>query len=387
MIVEVTGVSTRNKGAELMLLAIGQHYAQCDGDVVLAVAPWFGTYEDRIRYGLRTKLVASKFGRSSLAVRWLSANFRRAYGLVTEQDIDAVLDASGFAFGDQLGPKRSEDFAKDVERWKRQGKKVILLPQALGPFETPRIRRAFADVVSRVDLVYARDRESHAHCQRLGSERGNLRMAPDFTCLVDGALPPAFEPPPRMVCIVPNDRMLEKMNAEESAGYLPLLVRCVASLRHCGMRPCILLHDVGVDESLVAPLQRAVGESLPVIRAADPTSLKGILGCARLVVGSRFHALAGALAQAVPCLGVGWSHKYEMLFEDYDCADCLIPVMATDDQLQRAMSAITLEPQRSELIVRLQRSCIRHQQRTREMWSEVDHVLGVSVIHGDPRKK
>lgn len=378
MIFEVTGVSTRNKGAELMLLAIQQHYRHAHRDVALAVDPWFGTWDDRIRYGLRSKLVAHRFGRASLAAMLMTPSFRNAYGLVTEEDIDAVIDASGFAFGDQLGAKRSEDFARDVERWKRQGKKVVLLPQALGPFQNPQIRQSVASVLAQADLVYARDRESLAHCEALGAARGNLRLAPDFTSLVEVADVADLQLPQQLACIVPNDRILEKLTAEESARYLPALATCVAALRARGFEPCILLHDVGVDEGLVEPLQRSVPQPLPVLRAADPRRLKGILGQAKVVIGSRFHALIGALAQAVPCLGIGWSHKYQMLFEDYDCPDCLIPVAADDARLQQAVRTVADEPDRGALVARLQLASAGHQARTRQMWLEVDRVLGLA---------
>lgn len=43
----------------------------------------------------------------------------------------------------QWGPKSSEAMAKLPKRWKRQGKKTILLPQAFGPFENKSVKDAF----------------------------------------------------------------------------------------------------------------------------------------------------------------------------------------------------------------------------------------------------
>jgi Polysaccharide pyruvyl transferase len=381
MIIEVAGVSTRNKGAELMLIAIADHYAAAGGMIELAVDPWFGTYRERAGYGLRTKLVPTKLGRSSLAMRLMPAPFRLSYGLAAECDISAVLDASGFAFGDQLGPERTEAFARDVRRWKGQGKKVVLLPQALGPFETPRVRRAFTEVLQLADLIYARDRVSYGHCSMLGGASRQLRLAPDFTNLVAGELSPGFEFPQRAAYIVPNHRMIEKTPGEIASRYVHLLADCVCELRNHGLSPCVLLHDSDVDESLVSPLAALVDGPLQVLRESDPRRLKGILGTAHVVVGSRFHALVGALSQSVPSLGIGWSHKYQMLFEDYDCAECLLSGAADLEQLQGALARIIGEPARSQTIQRLKRAADAQKQKTRELWSDVDALVGAPRLN------
>src|SRR5438046_3065644 len=46
-LIQIRGVGTANKGAELMLLAIREHFDKvAPGRVRLAVDPWFGSYED-----------------------------------------------------------------------------------------------------------------------------------------------------------------------------------------------------------------------------------------------------------------------------------------------------------------------------------------------------
>jgi len=48
-------------------------------------------------------------------------------------EIEVILDVSGYAYGDAFGEHKTILMAKQSQAWKRQGKKVILLPQALGP--------------------------------------------------------------------------------------------------------------------------------------------------------------------------------------------------------------------------------------------------------------
>jgi polysaccharide pyruvyl transferase WcaK-like protein len=42
--------------------------------------------------------------------------------------------------------------------------------------------------------------------------------------------------------------------------------------------------------------------------------LKAILGGCDAIVSSRYHSLVAALSMGVPCLAVGWHHKYHELF-------------------------------------------------------------------------
>lgn len=376
MIIEIAGVSTANKGAELMLRAILEHYAGADG-VEFAVTRYFGAWPERARYGLRTKLDTFRFGRSRIAAALMPASFRQSLGLVNEADIAAVIDASGFAFGDQLGAERTERFARDVARWKQQGKPVVLLPQAFGPFENPQLQPPMREVVRLADRIYARDPVSLDHLRRLGGADDRVQLAPDFTCLVEGVLPDGFEPIARQACIVPNHRMVEKMSAADREQYIPFLCRCVQALDDRKLRPFVLLHDTHVDESLIPPLERAWGRPLPVVRESNPAMLKGILGTAHLVIGSRFHALVSALSQAVPSIAVGWSHKYEMLLADYECPECLLSPNSTDAQIAEAIQRTVDDAERNVLIGRLKHAGSVLQERVHSMWRDIDAVLGV----------
>lgn len=379
MIVEVTGCGAANKGAELMLVAIQQHFRAISGGVKLAVERWFGSYEERTSYGLYHKLSATKFGRSALAIRLMPESFRRAYGLVAEADIDAVLDASGFAFGDQHGPEPCERMAEKMRRWKRQGKPVVLLPQAFGPFSSTRIQDSFRQVVALADLVFARDPESLEHVQALSPGNDRVKLAPDFTCLVAAKAPSQPLPPGRLGVLVPNRRMLEKTAAETAARYVTFMSDCVAALSRCGLEPLLLIHDTGDDRALAEQIARESGRAVPIIEEPDPCVLKGILGRAHLVISSRFHALVSALSQAVPCLATGWSHKYDALLADYGCPEWVVPVNLPGDELACSIRRLTEEPSRSEIVARLSAAAERQRRLAEAMWREVDSVLEIAA--------
>lgn len=377
MLIEIAGVSTSNKGAELMLVAIQEHFAAVGPDIQFAVDPQFGVYEERAGYRLRTMLPRAKIGRSRLASWLMPASFRRVFGLVAERDVDAVLDASGFAFGDQLGPDRTERFAEDVERWKESGKRVVLLPQALGPFQTPRVRQAFVRVLRAADLVVARDRVSFQHIADIGVSMQRVRLAPDITTVLPGLRDPGLVKRDDLALIVPNHRMIEKTSEADQAAYLPTLARCVSELHTQKLSAAILLHDAAVDEQLVEPLQRLLPAPLPVIRERDPRRLKGILSSAAFVIGSRFHALLGALSHGVPCLALGWSHKYITLLEDFCCTELLLTPGASDESIRGVVGRIVAGASRQDLVGRLAEAGATQRLKVEMMWQEIESVLGL----------
>ena len=376
MITEVTGTNTQNKGAELMLVAIREHFADRPG-VQLAVNQFFGTYAERAKYGLLQKVDLNGWGRSRVAVTLMPAEFRRSFGLVRDDDVDVLLDASGFAFGDQHPPWRTLQFAKRVEAAKQAGKDVILLPQALGPFETPAIREAFARIVDAADLVFARDDVSMRHAQNAAGKPEHLKQAPDFTNLVEPDRAVEGDASSRAT-VVPNQRMVEKADTEEeAAAYVPLMGRCIDAVAETGLEPVLLLHEEEDDE-LASDIQKHVERDIPVRQKTDPVALKRFLGESHLVVGSRFHALVGALSQGVPAIGTSWSHKYEMLFEEYECSDMLLPIRADERRVRECVTAATGD-RRVELTGRIREAGMQLEQETITMWRQVDEVIDARV--------
>ena len=373
MIIQVTGTGTKNKGAELLLVAVQQQLKTAFPNVQLAVNASFGDFAARARYGLQLVLPETPKGRWWLTGRLMPDAFRKHLGLVMESDVDAVLDASGFAFGDQLGAKRVTEFVNDVHRWKRQGKPVILLPQALGPFENPEIRDAFGDVLQSTDLIFARDDISFQHASRLISAGGTLRQSPDFTNLVQGPADSDLAEHKFDSLLVPNFQMVDKATAGCADRYVPFLARCYQQLEAQGLSVAVLLHDDRTDTRLIPPLRRELNHDIVVRREKDPLRLKTILGTARLVVGSRFHALVGALSQGVPSVAAGWSHKYETLLADYDSSDATLTVDADDREIGDVFGSVMSDWQARQTVITA--AAERLQESARQMWKVVIMTL------------
>ncbi len=371
------GTGTHNKGAELMAQAVLEHFRARPGAREFAVPASFGTYRERARYGLWTLLDERRVGRAKLAALLAHRGFRRKYGLAAESDITAVIDASGFAFGDQHGPKPTQAMARRCRGWKRQGKKLVLLPQAFGPFSSAEIRAACREMVDHCHLVFAREETSYRHLVEVAGQRPTIRVAPDFTLTIPGRLPEGFRPADNAAYVVPNQRMLDKTDERTCRNYIPALAQVIDGLAACNLQPVVLLH-APEDAPLATRLAETTRTPFDVITVDSPVELKGILGTGRLVVGSRFHALAGALSQGLPVLALGWSHKYAELLRDFDCPEALLSIDDAQAGLDGKMRPLLESSSRAAIVARLQAAAQRLRTQIERMWVAVDQTLGLA---------
>lgn len=379
MRVEVRGVGFKNKGSELMLHAVVQEAARWSPRTDVAVSAFAGTYQQRARLGLHQKLWVARLGWfADLPARALPRLYRHWLNVVLDSEIDAVLDASGFAYSDQWGAASSRFLARWSRQWKRQGKKVILLPQAFGPFEMPEVRGAFTRALDYVDLLFARDEVSYGYLMDLGKNSEKIRLAPDFTIGVRGTLPAGWTMDGRLVGIVPNSRMLDKTRDFDKDEYLALLGRVIVRASEAGCQPIILVHDEG-DGELARGLQQAVGVPVPIVYEPDPVFLKGIIGSCYALVGSRYHALVSALTQGVPVLAMAWSHKYQLLFDEFNCPASIVETTRWREEIDAKVKALLHEPAHNTAMQQLAEPMTRYQLQTDEMWRVVREVLGVTV--------
>ncbi|MDP9194187.1 MAG: polysaccharide pyruvyl transferase family protein [Acidobacteriota bacterium] len=366
MLIQVIGTNSWNKGAELMLYAIAAQRQSTLQNHSLAV-----------QYGRTSPETVARLGLTQLpsGIRSVVARASRlGRGFVSESRVEAVLDASGFAYSDQWGARPSMSSAALLQKRRRNGCKIVLMPQAFGPFEDSTVRNAFASVAATADLIYARDRRSHQHLIHAGCEPSTIRMAPDFTLALDaGTNSDSLETTGR-VLIVPNVRMLDKTTS--ASAYVEFLARVTEHLHARGAEPLFVLHTAAEDRVVVTRVQENLLRSVTTIVEPDVLRLKRLLGAARLVLSSRYHAIIGSLSAGVPCIATGWSHKYDELYADYHAPDLLMHDLS-DFNTGRALIDLLLDdplPLRNAL---LQRTAEMRLQVS-AMWSEIGELLGRS---------
>jgi colanic acid/amylovoran biosynthesis protein len=359
--------------------------AELGPDYALAVEPWIGPFEARARLGLYQKLWISRFGPAAgVPGRLLPRRLRNLLGVVTEAQIVGVLDAAGFAYGDQWGPERTERAAAAAQRWHRAGKTTVLLPQAFGPFTSARIKAAAVRLFEAADLTFARDATSFDAVRSLdlaSAAAERVALAPDFTNAMpvsgpaEGEATDAAGPAVPHAYIVPNVRMTEQLDAAAAESYVPFLVACANAISERGVESRVLVHEGRDDTALAERVRLEIGSAAKLVREDDPQRLKLLIGRSCLLVGSRYHALVSALCQGVPVVAAGWSHKYAELVRDYDSPGALVSLPAGDGAAQTAVAAALDEPARSQYLSRLKTAGERERARTLEMWQSVRQLL------------
>lgn len=375
MYVEVRKAGFVNKGAELMLRAVLEQVQGQYPNARVVMEPG----RDRSPYPYRQR---AKLGLYQKAWLWrknvpfgdlaslMPGRLREMYGVVLDKDINVVLDAAGFAYTDQWGPELSEELARSAARWKSRGTKVVLLPQAFGPFRDNKSKEAVKRFVDSADLIYARDPISYQHLTDIVGTAEHIKQCPDFTNLIDGRCPDYFDRKTQQICIVPNFRMMDKTSAAVADSYIPFLERVARSLLKRDAKPFLLVHEGADDLRLAEQVSTAVG-GLPILSESDPLAIKGILGACRGTVGSRFHGLVSALSQGVPSLATGWSHKYQMLFADYGFERGVLDINLGDEELEQALEYLIDPILSAQLSSSLMIRSGQLKQQSRTMWQDV----------------
>lgn len=371
MIVEITGTHFQNKGAELMLAAIS-HELLKNGHTP-AILPWSGSFNQRARYGLhqimwyqRYKIPWSKFPTP------FSKRLRRQYGLIKQNEVDYVFDASGFKYSDQWGAKIIFEALKKYRKLKKGRAKLIMMPQAFGPFENENVRSLTEEILSYAEIVYARDKESFRYLNELNIDKRKIKVKPDFTLVLKGNVPdiPMVKDNVPLACIVPNYRMIDKYFNGEKKFYTYSMVKSVKTAVQNNFFPYILIHERGTDRDLAESIKKECGNNIPIIYNDNPLEIKGLVGISSLFIGSRFHGLVSALSQGVPALGAGWSHKYQMLFEDYKCPQYLID--AEKDDVEERLNQLISDKSLHDKLLKASENI---RKEVMGMWDEIFNIM------------
>lgn len=390
MIIEINGAGFVNKGAQLMLETV-MHELGSEG-ISFAMPGRGSVFEERGRRGIRLLAAEHRavFGPRGLvramtrpiSQALLTPQFCQAAGLVLESQIDALVDVSGYAFGDHWGARPALNLSAHVRRLRRLKRPVILLPQMFGPFEKPTVAKACRKLVDQVDRVFAREQASYDAICSIAGWTDHISIAPDIT-IAHGIEALASNHTPLAdrdyVCIVPNMRVLDKGGATWEGRYGQLLTKAVTDARDAGLRVILVSHDASsTDMQLVHSLADRIGsERIESHVVKEPLSFKKLAGGARFVLASRFHAAVSALSVGTPALTLGWAHKYRMLVQDFGVGEFDLPNDAGDDQLTSRLDKLLDDAQWQDVHLRLTAAGGELASQSKAMWNEVRDRIGI----------
>lgn len=386
--IEILGPWLLNKGDELMLRSV---IDQMESNYRIGVSTDLKMEEQKdlqelprltfqpklsdFQYALRQKSVKNFLSVVKrglllpLAPQWLLQKFRYING----KNFVALFDCSGFAYGDQWSPNRLISRTKYYRKLREKGVTLIMLPQALGPFKDPEIKIHAEQMLSLFDFIFPREATSRQHVLDLGIDVTKVKSCPDVSHLLNANPPAQSEEWASRVVIVPNARMLDKTDPAIAKSYLDYLVICIERVIANNLEPVILLHETN-DDKLVDQLLNRLNFQ-PEVFDEDGIISKGYLGVCYANFGSRYHSLVSSLSQATPSLGTSWAHKYEELFSEYGCEDCLVSPDLDEKVITKKIDDFLLPERNKQLRRLLQKHADIQKEKVKSMWEQVERII------------
>lgn len=372
MKIQIDGIDTKNKGAELMLVAVLEQLEETypNSEVWLNHT---GEFDPSLLPNFKLELKIP-------SMRWLSKwpvkifrRLGRPFPITrltqfhVRKDIDLLLDAGGFQFSDQwkLTTEQVKEKEKYYKKIKENGTRLVLLPQAFGPFKTT-YGKQIVKILSRyTDLIFARDEQSYECLVKAGAEEQKINISCDFTLPVNGIVPAPFEYLKGAVCIIPNHKMISPQKNNKD-NYIGLLQNIIQFYEKKGQAVFMLNHEGFRDKDLCYQINAVNETKIPVVNGITAQEVKGLIGNSHTVISSRFHGVVSALSQGVPCLATSWSHKYEMLFKDFGQEDRILTEAA--DWVINKEKIVTIEQNHDAIAADIKAVKAPLLLKTKKMW-------------------
>ena len=297
--------------------------------------------------------------------------------MVSEQQVDLVLEASGFAYGDQWPLRFLQNTAKEVVRFAKAGKPFVFMPQAFGPFKTDDSKAAMRDIINHARLIFVRDPVSLQHLQScVPNLPDSVVLTPDFTVGLTARANdeiPAVNGP--YAALIPNNKVVSKFNhagAEQQRNdYIAAFAAAANKLSAAGMQCVLVNHEGKEDAELCAEI--AAKAPCTIVQIDDPLAVKAFIGKAELAISSRFHGAVNALSQGVPCIATSWSHKYHAMMTDFGMADYCVTELS-EQSLLSALQQLLDNKDALATVVKQQAAALKQQNTA--MWQRLYQAIG-----------
>jgi polysaccharide pyruvyl transferase WcaK-like protein len=364
MRIVVVGGGFRNKGAEAMLKTVQAELGRRlpDSEFVL----WACEPEERaaaLAAGTIPVVDGARGTRMHRAL-WIAGRLARRPSMLTgiseprrvlddervramyaqASGIDAAVDISGFAYGDQWGT-----LSKTRTPYSALGTDgavpTVFLPQSWGSFDIPCVRRETSKLLGSMHgLVYSRDSTSSRYLDELlGVSEGEHPPRADIVFAFKGQpgrtgeqlileMGCGLQRP--LVGIAPNMRVYDRSEGTgEPNAYVTTLTALVRHLVDTlGVDVVLQANEMRLDggpddRGLCAVISQAAqrpGRVFTTDRWLGAEESRALVGRLDFLVGSRFHSLVFALSQGVPVMAIGWSHKYLELLQTFGLEDSVL---------------------------------------------------------------
>lgn len=306
------------------------------------------------------------------AFRWVPEAIKSRAGLVSRQEVDIFLDASGFGYGEPWPLEKSIKKIGDVlEMVESTRKKLVFLPQSFGRFTTEPYSSLLLRMVRASELVFARERESLEAIVSILGQCNNVEVAPDFTISVKPKPFAAMESIRGRVGIIPNSKMYTMRKDLTRKKYLRGLLDIIKVMEAGGEKVILILHGDEPDQRLCEEIVAASPSEIDIFASVDPCEIKMAIGLCKGVISSRYHGFASALYQGIPSVATTWSHKYQALGEQFGVPDAVLETYDPKEICDKLSEIIA----RPNVVKMLRRKAAKAQEETVAMWKKIEALI------------
>lgn len=319
-----------NRGDQLMIQAVleqlSEHYP--DAQILVKKSAFLQNPTYCIEHGIYPLDVSKNFIKRSWLFKKVCNVLLRDNWVVSANDIDVILDCRGYHLADwRISDQNYVDYLKRYySLFSKKGRRLIMLPQAFGPFENPYSREAMLIVSKQANYIYAREKTSYGYLKDLLPESNNIEVSPDFTCITQEYEQRSIILPRKdFIILIPNSKMIEQGKSTEDQ-YISWLAGIAKHLQNNGEHIILVNHEGKKDEILLKKVNIALGCALPIYTNLSGLEIKALINDAKLVISGRYHGVVSGLTQHVPTLCTGWSHKYAELMAEHKCDNNILSV-------------------------------------------------------------
>jgi colanic acid/amylovoran biosynthesis protein len=227
-------------------------------------------------------------------------------------------------------------------------------------------------VLDYADLIMPRDNTSKKFLEEFAPQKKFITY-PDITLSFKSRVRLRSEAPTKRICIIPNRKMYTQTKLDKET-YVTKICQVIDHLCAKGEKPFLLNHEGLKDKYLCRDIQKRCNESIALYNNLGGITTKHMIGQSKVVISSRYHGVASALGQGIPCLATSWSHKYEQLYHDFGVEPNMIDLDSDIFHLQQRidefLDVLNLTKTKSDLLT----GFIDVQNRNIEMWNKVNKL-------------
>lgn len=309
-VITIEGFDPRNFGDMMMATASGQVAAEASEGSRISYRMQDSPYHLLGTLPRTTQRIRDKLGIASRPGHRVTPN------ALTSPEVKAILFCNGYIFGGHWPHEWMQHLLEDFSLAKKNGKKVVLMPQSFGPFDRSWQPDLMNEIAQSVDIIFARDEKSVEFLQSTLTDPSNVVGLCDYTPILNDQT--VRQPQKNMLAVVPNIKIWEMFGEEALQTYINALHSIAEQIhRESGAQPVLVEHTRGKDERILKALESRGFKREPKFKSA--MAARSFIGASRFVLSSRFHGVMNGLSQSIPSVAIGWSHKYDELMRRFGC--------------------------------------------------------------------